>query len=260
MIWLYSISTWLLGTLVVGLVILLTNVGLLCLRPVVKKHLVVSNDVVFGFMGATGIIYALILGLIAVANWESLNRAEEYARAEAEQVEKVDRDLAAFPTDQAIRVRAVLMEYLHNVIDKEWPMQRAGIEIPRNPLVDRISAEWISLELKTDTERAMESEGLSQLNQLYSYRRSRVQQKDTALPAALWYVVLLGGALNLLLAYLVTGLSLRSHIALTTIFAATVGLMIFMIIAVDHPMWGSLSVSPDSYKGVLKILEARDQK
>ncbi|MBA3542933.1 MAG: hypothetical protein H0T83_00590, partial [Chthoniobacterales bacterium] len=40
--------------------------------------------------------------------------------------------------------------------------------------------------------------------------------------------------------------SLRTQLAVTGMMAAMFGLMAFLIIAMDHPLWGDVSVTPDA--------------
>ncbi len=100
------------------------------------------------------------------------------------------------------------------------------------------------------TESVLFSESLACLNRLQSLRRQRLVGIDTGLLPELWMVVLVGGALNIGLTFLVTTRDIRLNMLLTSSYAFMIGLMIFLILAVDHPLWGKVCVKPTAFQGV----------
>ena len=254
MIWLYTIPTWLLGSLIVGSIVILSDLGLYWFRRPIQRFAHLGNDIVFAFIGATGVIYALILGLLAVATWESLKKVEDVAQREAIQVLKLYRDLDGYPESTRVPLRAALVRYLHEVIDREWPIQQRGEKIGVSPALTELTQEWLRVEPATEGQKLVHAESLTQLNELFSCRRERVQGAEVALPAALWMVVLLGAVLNIGLTYLVATEQTAMHLLVTGMFSAMVGLMIFMLVAVDHPLWGDVSVSSQAYIDVLSVI------
>jgi hypothetical protein len=82
-------------------------------------------------------------------------------------------------------------------------------------------------------------------------RRARQDAVHTALPLSLWISLIVGGVLNIGLCYLIRSERNIIHATMVGLFAAQIGIMIFVIIAVDHPMWGELSVSSEAYERVL---------
>lgn len=202
-------------------------------------------------MGATSVIYALILGLLAVATWDSLKKVEDVAQQEALQVLKLYRDLDGYPESTRTALRSLLVRYLHEVIDREWPDQQQDKKVGASPALTELTHEWLRVEPATEGQKIVHAESLAQLNELYSCRRERKQGADVALPSAPWTVVALGAVLNIGLTYLIATKQTAMHLLATGIFAAMVGLMIFMLIALDHPLWGEVSVSPHVYIDVL---------
>ena len=79
-------------------------------------------------------------------------------------------------------------------------------------------------------------------------RRQRIFNAFTGLPATVWYVLMFGAALSIALTLMFVLPDLRAHLLLTLILASFVGLLIFLIAAMDHPFRGEFSVGSDSFQ------------
>ncbi len=251
LIWLYLIPTWLLGFLIVGSLTALSVAGLYLVRPWVSRHRHPGNDVVFSFAGATGVIYALVLGLFAVATWDSLKAAEDIASKEAFQIGKLNLDLSGYANEDRDHLRPMLKQYLERIINVEWPMQRRGLDADDPPVLSEMMTYWLRVEPKTEGQRVVHGEALGQLNELLSLRRARQAAVHSQLPPPMWAVVILGAILNIGISYLITTEHTTMHALMVGFLAAMIGVMIYVIVAVDHPMWGAVSVGTESYQGVL---------
>ncbi|MFO0788943.1 MAG: hypothetical protein U0805_05750 [Pirellulales bacterium] len=64
-------------------------------------------------------------------------------------------------------------------------------------------------------------------------------------------MILLGGALAIATSYCFQVEPFRLHLILTTTLAATIGLLDFLIAALDHPYQGAVTVEPTAYQTVL---------
>ena len=74
----------------------------------------------------------------------------------------------------------------------------------------------------------------------------------------MWYVLLFGAALSIALTLLFTLPDLRAHLLLTLILASFVGLLIFLIAAMDHPFRGEFSVDAGSFQLVRAQMELQE--
>ena len=84
-------------------------------------------------------------------------------------------------------------------------------------------------------------------NSLLDRRRERLFVGQQGIGGTLWVVIILGGMVTIIgyaCAFQVH--SLRTHLAVTGLMAVMFGLMAFLIVAMDHPLWGHLSVTPDA--------------
>jgi hypothetical protein len=61
-------------------------------------------------------------------------------------------------------------------------------------------------------------------------------------------VVLLGGMVTIGFAAFFRMNNRRAQLLLTSLAAAMFGLMLFLILAMDHPLWGRVSVQPTPFQ------------
>src|SRR5271156_6091230 len=81
-----------------------------------KNHEVAG--VTFGVLGA---FYGLVLAFVIVAAWERFNQANADALAEATALESLYKLGAGFSEPMRSQLDSAVLEYVHRVIEKEWP-------------------------------------------------------------------------------------------------------------------------------------------
>jgi hypothetical protein len=256
-LWLYEIPTWTLGLLIVGSFAVFSVLGLLVTRPVLERFGPPHNDLANYFLSAVGVFYALLIGLIAVAVWEDFSSTESVASSEAVAISQMYRDLEGYPSPDREILRSELRRYVESVINVEWPQQQKG-ELPKTTdLVHQMVLRWARFEPRTEGQKIMHAECMRQLNAFLGYRRQRLEAIDSGLPTVMWFVVLAGAAATIGLTYFFRSENRRMQMALTAVLATMIGLVIFLIVALDRPLVGMVSVQPDAFRDLLtRIMSA----
>ena len=250
-LWIYDLPNWLLGVLTVLVVTGLSAAGLVASRPYVRR--VVGpppgyNDVVSYFLGAFGVFYGLTIGLIAVASWQNLADLEGLVNEEASALRVLDRAVILYPEPSRSQLHRLLVVYVDNVIEDEWPAQtRAEAPESGSPLLADFGRALADVEPATAGQQALHAETFQALNHYVELRRERLFSVGTGLPEVVWWVLVLGAALNIGLTYLFAVERLGVHLLLTLALAAFVALLVFLIAAMDHPFLGEFSVGPDAF-------------
>jgi hypothetical protein len=149
-------------------------------------------------------------------------------------------------------LRETLRRYVHHVIEEEWPAQRRGIEpTAHGPLVTEVVRHMAAFEPATAGQQIVHAECLRQFNELLTYRRLRLQAVGSGLPGLMWRVLLMGAAISTGMTYYLWSDNLRVHSLLTAALAVTLGLVIFLILSLDRPLWGSVSVDSGDFQDLL---------
>ena len=79
-------------------------------------------------------------------------------------------------------------------------------------------------------------------------RRLRLDAVGTGLPGVMWAVIIFGAVIGLLATFFFKVEDARLHGILVTLLAAFMGLVIFMILALDQPFRGDLGIGSQSYQ------------
>jgi hypothetical protein len=255
--WLYSHSAWMVGTVVVGGTVALSCLGLLLFHRLVNHGLRRDhNEMVAATIAVVGTVSALLLAFIGVATWQTFSDGDGLAEAEAGAIANLYFDSYGLPAD-GIResLRQHLESYLTIVVNDEWPAQQrgrmdraAGAEGLHELLA--IDAELVSFNPATPGQTNVHAEMFRVVNQLFTARRNRIEAARGHVPQVVWKIILLGTAGTIFYSYFFGARSLAMHLAITSVVAASLALVVLLIVLMDYPFRGEVSVSPDAYQNV----------
>ena len=250
--WIYDLPNWALALLTLLVCCGLSMAGLLASRSLVRRSFGPPpghNDVVSYYLGAFGVFYGLTIGLIAVATWQNLSDMEELVQQEASALRVLDRSVSGYPEPARSELHRQLRAYVTVVIEEEWPAQARG-EVPEAGTrpIDAFEETLTAFEPATAGQQALHAETLRAYSNYEALRRQRLYSVGTGLPEVVWYVLLIGAALNICLTYLFSVERLGAHVVLTLTLSVFVALLIFLIAAMDHPFRGDFSVGPDAFR------------
>lgn len=253
--WLYDLPTWLMALLIVTLLVSVSLTGLYIThqrlhRGNLTDH--IDNGTVGWFFSGLTLFYGLLLGLLTVAAWGSYNQTITIASQEAATIATLYRDLAGYPKTAQNELRYQLRQYVHLVIEKSWPAQRQG-KLPTSETVvlNLFQKHLFSLEQFSQSQLVIHAETIRAYNSLVELRRQRLEAINGGVPGVIWAVVLLGAMATIFFSYCFVVKSYPLHATLTGVLSAMIGLLIFLLVVLDHPFWGEVSVSSDAYKAVL---------
>lgn len=258
--WIYDIPNWQVATLVCSALCLFGCGGTVVTRPFVRRWIgpqSPTNDLVSYFMSAYGVFYGLMLGLIAVGTYENFTQIEESTAKEASALGAVYQDVSNYPEPLRSELRSKLREQCQFVIEKAWPSQKKGeVNDGGTPIILAFERQLLAFEPQNKALDHLHAETLRQYNALLELRRMRFNSVTTGLPATLWYVVVIGAMLNLVLCWFFSFDQLGLHLLLVAILATFIGLVIFLIAAMDNPFRGEFCVSPEPFEMLLNSLKA----
>jgi hypothetical protein len=206
------------------------------------------NDLAGFTIAIISVVYAVLLAFIAVATWESFAAAQTMAQTEASYIGNLYRDTEGFPPNVGERMRQDLKRYVDMVIRAEWPVQRQG-EVPEAGWASLrdLHLELVQFQPQTPGQTVMQAEFLRSLNDLYRARTARLTAVRGHVPSVIWWIISAGGALTTVFTYLFGFHSFRMHLTMTSSVAAALALVAVLIIALDWPFRGDVSITTDAY-------------
>jgi len=252
LIWLYDLPSWAFGIVVVGAFVVFTLTGQIVTRRFLPrwfgdKH---YNEIVGQFLSASGVFFGITLGLLSVGAWENFEAVDDAVTQEATEIGVMYRIVDNYPDPHRQVLTDSLRAYTRHEIDVAWPKQRKGITPGRegNVIMDQFHRYLTHLEPVTEAQKALHGEALHQFSRMIAARRARLASVSTRLPPIVWFVVFGGSVLNLSLMWLFVVENKRLHDVLTTMLAALLGLLVFLLAIMDFPFRGDYSVGPDSFE------------
>jgi len=261
MAWLYTLPSWLVGFLFVAALLAVALPGHRLFRRLVKiEYDSECGSLSMAMLAVVAMILSLLLAFSPVSVWEAYGKAEDAVEAEASVAGELVRDMGVYGGPLALASREAVKDYLETVIRDEWPaMAKGGRSKVAAEKMDMIFHKAALIEPRTAREEIMLAEIWDKANELNVHRRARVDAAgSSAVPAALWAILLLGVLLNFLLFYLLPVSRLNDW--LLGLYAAMLGLMLFFIFAMDYPFAGNVSISPAPLEYSLQGMALWDSK
>lgn len=247
----YEIPLWLLSIVIILPIVLFSLGGVWVARG---RNWVIDerSNATAGFAHAfIGVLYAVALGLMVVGVQGSYEAVEGVVVQEANLVSDLYRNLEAMPDPARTQMQGLTSRYLDAVINKEFPaVAKDERSEPTWRLADSLVRSIITYEPTTEHAKAVYPAVLDLANKMLDQRRERLYMGTSGVGTVTWMVVLLGALITIGVAWFFYALTPKTHYMLVGTMSAMFGLMIFLIVALDHPLWGTMSVQPEALQTV----------
>ena len=238
---------------VVAATVGLTWLGILFVKPLLRLLLGGAADINESISFVTSIFslfYGLLVGLLAVAAYQNLDEVERSAFREATSLATLYADMESYPEPFSSEMQALLRDYTLYAIHKEWPAHREGrILIGGAHRADAMRQRLAQFAPGTVSQEILHREAVGTFHRFVEARQARLAGTITRIPAVLWYAVIAGAAVNIILLVLARMKPLR-HLILGGLASFFLGVMLFVIIALDDPLRGESGVGPDALQSL----------
>lgn len=255
--WIYDMPTWALGALISFVFLGITWLGIVGCRPLVHKYLRSesrANDLVGFTLSSFAVFYGLLLGLIAVAVFQAYSNIDDNVNHEAASLTSLYHMVSQYPQPIRGEMQEKLRQYTLDTIEVGWPQQQHGIVPSGGPQRMSILYEkLLPFQPQDKRQEIVHAETLRELNHYVELRRSRLASVTAGIPGVVWYVVAIGALLNVVLICLFD-MNLRVHLILGSSLSLFLGMLIFLIAAMDNPFRGEVSISPEALQSVYNSL------
>ena len=243
---------WLFGLISILVFCTFGMAGLVATRrwaPSLHHATVSYNDIVGYYFGAITVLYGITLGLLMVGVWTTFTGTQEKVDREASILAAFYIDVSHYPEPNRGRMQDDLRRYTREVIDVAWPQQQKGV-IPKGniAIVANLANELAAFEPASEEQKILHMETYDKFNELVERRRSRLLGVTAGLSGALWALVYIGAVINIAVTWCFHLHNQRMHFWMTALTSSLLGMMIFLLSAMDHPYLGQISVSMEPFK------------
>jgi hypothetical protein len=248
-----AVPVWILGPLLV-LVVPLLAVGV---QAVVRRRLPVvaageHNEVAGFLIAVVGVMYAVILAFCVIVTWERFNEAKVNVELEASELRVVLRQTGGLPPAVRAPLHDLALSYANEVATVEWDaMHDGGRSHDAFLILNEMYATVSRVETTSATQEVFLAATLDRLHEVSDSRIRRLDAAGEGIPTALWAAIIVGGLLTVGFALLFGAPDKRLHYLMIWGFTAVVMVQIFVILVMNYPFAGSVTVSPDALEALI---------
>ncbi|MGO8673430.1 MAG: hypothetical protein ACLQVD_18975 [Capsulimonadaceae bacterium] len=255
-------SLALLGTeYVVGSVAVSCGGLALARRFVPAEKLRPHHDVAGFLIGIIGVLYTVLLAFVVIVAWEQFESAEEHASQEAASMLAVYRVARILPPDERLKLREELRNYELSVVSDEWPCLASGqMSRKTQTAADQVWETVLSRTPNTPMQMILLPHLVSRLNDMSIDRNTRLLDSRNGVPKLMWLVLVCGGLATIVFTYFFDIENRASQMAMTMIISGLIGLVLFLISAIDQPYTGEFKVYPDAMNSAKEEMDQIDQE
>lgn len=254
--WLESLSSVAAGLLIVGgfvgsTLLLGYLVSVFTSEQVRAAH----NDRAGFILAVIGVVYAVLLAFVAIGVWERFQEAEARSYDETSALATVYRDAGSFPNSG--QLRAMLRSYVESVINDEWPRMRRG-ERPSiaDSRLEKIDRSVRDLPIGSLRLGNIDAQMLAAIDTALADRQTRLTIDFSGINGIMWMVLIVGAYVTVGFTYLFGFDDTSMQQLMIGGLSLMIGIVLFLVMALDFPFRGSIAVSPEAFRQLLESWNA----
>lgn len=217
-----------------------------------------DNPVIGTISSLIGVIYGVLVGLMALYLINNINYAADAVQHEANGVANLWRDSKWLHDPAKTLIQTQIKTYIHHTLNKEWPSMQEGktIDGTGERIIENIANELVNYKTLSNSESLLLHDMLDEVKALYDAREQRIQMSFSGLNIEIWLVILIGTILLITINYLL-GMNIYLHIFTITAVALMVSSMIFLLVTLDRPFQGEFIVEPTAFQRILNYMDIK---
>jgi hypothetical protein len=249
--WIYDLSTWSLVLLFVVVGVAFTWTGTIFVRPFLRAFVRRQsnvNDIIGYLLGAHGTYFGILVGLLALAAYQNYTQADALVTTEAAKLAALYRDVSSYPEPLRGELQRQLRAFTEYVLTEAWDEQKKG-QIPKRGtgMLWEFQKHLNQFEPMTKGQEILHQEAMREFNSFVETKQLRLNVVNAGIPGILWYVVIIGAVVNVVLIWLLD-MRFVPHLVLGGIAAFFLSTLIALIAAMDNPFRGEVCVPPDAFQ------------
>lgn len=245
----YAIPGWLSLILIIALCVAVSCGGhVLVRRSFAKTNFIEHNEVAGFIIAVVGVLYAVLLGFLTIAVWEHYSQSEERAQSEVDAATDVWRFGRLLAPPEAHRIRDDLDRYTLAVAQDEWPkMRNGGSSQEAQRLIVLLIDDIASIPVTGPQRSNLQNHLFDRVQVMADLRRTRVNDNHATVQPVMKLGLSIGAATVIGFLYLFGLENFRVQLFMTAATSAMIGILLGLILLLDYPFRGDVSVSPERW-------------
>jgi hypothetical protein len=222
------------------------------------------NDVCVPIFLNAGVLFAVLLGFMVIAVWESYDAAKTTAATEAAALVPLYRAAGNLPKEAAEKIREYTREYVREVIEDEWPIQTrggSGSSKARHQIGNLFRAFGDgTIDVQTKKDFPMTCTAVMQhITEVTNDRNKRIIQANESLSPVMWMAIIGGALVIITLSFVIYMERPGPHMIMAALMAALIGLLLFSCYLLSHPFRGPIAIPAEAFEKTMTVLSDVDQ-
>ena len=241
---------------IIGLSLLTAAATFTVERLVPAKRREEHNEVVGFVYAVIGVTYAVLLGLVVIAAWNTADQAKSNTYTECNALIWLDWYAYSLPQPEHTELEDLLKQYTVAVVSIEWSMMAHHQSSPEAwSIYQQIHKDVQNQQPTTLAEVARYQVAVNAADQLGAARRQRLNQAADGIPGLLWAALVMGGVITIGFAFLFGMKSIATHALVMFSITLLIGGLLLVIYELNFPFGGGLQVGPDAFQLALDRME-----
>jgi hypothetical protein len=245
--------------LAVGVAVVLAVTAVLVGDRVIGKSVGPQhNSTLSPFMTVVGLVFGALLGFTVVVSWEQFSSADANVAHEASTLTTMYRQTVAMPEPERTQLRVQLRKYAEAAETADWKaLDSSGkTDAARAAITEMYRLLGAQPNASSNP---VNGEFLSQLTVLANDRNQRVLDAQPRIPGLLWAGLIFGGVVLVSLTGFMRLNHRIGHMILSSAVAVLLGLLLYIIYWLDHPLGTQVGVTPEPFRQALVVFDLTDQ-
>jgi hypothetical protein len=257
------LNSFILGVVVVCTTIAFGVVGVESCRTLIGGHVREGhNDVLVPLFLTAGVIYAVLLGFMVVAVWETYSDAHDNAAEEAATLVPLYRQTSDMAPDKRDEMRGILRDYTETIVKQEWGLMAAtGQPSPHaQELIGRIYQVFGTLSPTTSIREITDAEFIRTVSSELVFRNKRLLQASESLSWIMWLGAIGGAVVTIGMTFILYMENKSLHLIAVGILSGLIGMLLYMLAILSHPFSGPLAIDPAAFEASLLTFQSIDHE
>ncbi len=233
-------------------------IGLLLIKRIFHHSILKHHNDVAGFIFAVhGVIYAVLVGFVVIGVWEDYKDAENLANKETAKLLMLYNDIESYPNEATSNI--LLDEYKKiikaiSVID--YPALQDGKDSNASAKEYFAFSKLLTkINPSSEVEKVFFNKIVDVIDDLYILSIERYESSKSSIPSVLWWGIIMGAFVTLGFSCIYGTENFWALVSMNLMLSFVLSLLITIIILLDAPFEGTVSVQPQNLQHLLKLVE-----
>jgi ABC-type multidrug transport system fused ATPase/permease subunit len=245
----YNIPNYMLMILFIIVAVILSIIGLYIFNNLVDKNFLktFNDQSTSAYINTAAVVLAVVLAFIVSDEWQKYSDAEYALEEEANVLYSLYKTTSNMTNSQTIQ--SDIIKYICHIINVDFP----NMEDAKLPPPAELETNILKYQPTTEKDFLLYDKSIDLLNEAINLRNKRLQSSTVGVPKELWWVILFGCVIIVIMLWFLSG-SVMNHVIMTSLVVAIYASLLFLAVAFDYPFRGEFSLSSDPFKFVLDRL------